>query len=353
LLLKNMLLGLLLFLVVFIITTLILLGIHPSTRPFKDENGNELPGSIALLQELEINGLKQWILIRGADSTNPVLLWLHGGPGSAQMPMSHYLDEELEEFFVVVHWDQRGAGKSNHSGFSEETMTVQQFKDDTVKVISFLKDRLDQEKIYLLGHSWGTQLGIELVAEYPELFHSYIAVSQLIDHARGVEIASDWLRNEMEKTGDLDGLATLDGLENPAHYHSDYREFARLAIAYGGNLDKSFIELALIAFKAPEYTFTDYFRYLNGMNRGGAPLHRDGVMAQHNYLDSIKEIKVPIYFFIGHHDYNTPYELVEEYYQLIEAPFKELVVFENSAHTPFISETDKFNYELIKLIRER
>ncbi len=326
------------------------LGLRPSVRPFMDAEGNELPESIAVLEKLKINGTNQWISIRGRDRANPVLLWLHGGPGSAQMSMSHYLDAELEEEYVVVHWDQRGAGKSNYSGFSEETMTIQQFKDDTLLLISFLQESLGQEKIYLLGHSWGTQLGIELVDEYPEKFHAYIAVSQVVDHTRAVEIAGDWLRQEMKEGGDQGGLEKLNKIDNPAYYHKDYRELAQLTVSYGGNYDKSFLELALISFKAPEYTFIDYYRLLDGMRRGGAPIHQDGIMTQFNYIDSIPEIEVPIYFLVGSYDYNTPLQLVEEYYNQIEAPAKKMIVFEDSAHTPFISETERFNDEIISIL---
>jgi len=94
------------------------LGINPTTETFKDEAGREIAESIAELQKINLGDLDQWISIRGRDRANPVLLWLHGGPGSAQMPLAHKYDERIEEEFVVVHWDQRGAGKSNHSGFS-------------------------------------------------------------------------------------------------------------------------------------------------------------------------------------------------------------------------------------------
>ncbi len=331
-------------------TGILLLGITSSVRPFRDENGNELPGSIVVLQELDINGMKQWISIRGKDRTNPVLLWLHGGPGSAQMAMSHYLDKELEESYVVVHWDQRGAGKSNHEGFSADTMTFHQIKDDAVSLIDYLQESLEQEKIYLLGHSFGTHLGIELVYEYPEKFYGYIAVGQVVDHARAVEVACKRLRKEMEKNNDQKGIEELTNIKSPAFYHSDYREFIKLSVPYGGHYDKSMLELAFIAFQAPEYTCVDYLRLLDGMNRGGAPLHKGGVMAQYNYIHSVPEIKVPVYFFIGRNDYNTPFVLVEEYNNTIIAPKKELIIFEDSAHTPFFSETEKFNNELKKIL---
>ena len=186
--------------------------------------------------------------------------------------------------------------------------------------------------------------------QFPEKFHGYIAVSQVVDHARAVELACDWLRREMEKSGDLKGLEKLDGLNNPACNHSEYRELAQLVASYGGNYDKSFFELALVAFRAPEYTFTDYYLLLDGMNRGGAPIHRGGIMTGFNYIESIPALAVPVYFLIGRNDYNTPFKLVEEYYSRVNAPSKTLIVFEESAHTPFFSEREKFNRELISIL---
>ncbi len=346
------LLTVLIVLFVLITAAVFLLGVTPMARPFRDEKGAELKGSVAELLALDVNGQKQWISIRGKDRNNPVLLWLHGGPGSAQMSMSHHLDHALEEKYVVVHWDQRGAGKSNHGGFVEQTMTVEQLKDDALLIISYLQNSLGQEKIYLLGHSFGTQLGIELVQEYPEKFHGYFAVGQVVDHARAVAIAQGWLRQEMMKGDDQSGLEKLDSIENPALCHSDYRKFVKLAVPYGGHYDKSMLEMAFIAFQAPEYTFADYGRLLGGMNRGGAPLHKDGLMNQYNYMESVPEIEVPVYFFAGREDYNTPLELIEEYYNVIKAPEKRLIVFEHSAHTPFFSETEKFNNEIIRILDE-
>ena len=348
---KKSIITLMLFLVVAGVA-MIYLGVFPSTSPIRDDGGIVIPDSITILEAVELNGMEQWISIRGYDRSNPILLWLHGGPGSAQMPLSHYLDGELEKHYVVVHWDQRGAGKSNHRGFSEEMMTVEQYKEDALALIAYLTNFLGQDKIYLLGHSWGTQLGIELVAENPDLFHAYISVSQVVDHARAINIATRWLRREMEKSGDAEGLIKLNSIENPVLNHGDYREFANLAIDYGGNYDRSIMELALIAFRAPEYTFIDYYRLLDGMERGGAPLHKEGIMAQFNYIEQVPEVGVPVYFLIGEHDYNTPMKLVEEYFKALEAPHKELFVFEESAHTPFLSEPEEFTEVLIKIKEE-
>jgi len=339
-------------LLVIFILLILYLGLIPSTAQFKDENGNIIPESIAVLESVELGGIEQSILIRGRNKENPVLLWLHGGPGAAQMPLAHELDNELEKEFVLVHWDQRGAGKSNQSGFDETTMTFEQFLDDAFELVQYLRQRFKRDKIYLLGHSWGTQLGIELVARHPEMFYAYIGVSQLVDNRKGVEIAYDWLIEQITENEDKTSLNRLHEIGTPPYRHSDYREFADLILLYGGNFDVSMKQLVLIALRAPEYNYHDYIRWIRGANRGGKPMHREGQMQAVNVRETITLLEIPVYFFMGEKDYNTPLQLVQEYYTILDAPFKEIVTFENSAHTPFLGEPDKFTRELIRVKSE-
>ena len=142
----------------------------------------DMPDAVSELKAVEIGGLEQWILIRGEDQSNSVLLWLHGGPGSAQMAVHRKFNKELEKEYVVVHWDQRGAGKSNHIGFREETMTLERFIEDAHELTDYLKDRFDQEKIFLLGHSWGTQFGILTVQRYPADYYVLFRLVRLLIH---------------------------------------------------------------------------------------------------------------------------------------------------------------------------
>ena len=316
---------------------------------FTDADGNELPGSIAVLETVELGGLEQWILIRGADRSNPVLLWLHGGPGGAEMAFAHHVDRELEEHFVVVHWDQRGVGKSNHRGFDEETMRIGRYLEDARELIEHLRGRLGQDRIVLLGHSWGTQLGIELVRAYPEYFHAYIGVGQVVNHARATELAHAWLTETIDPDAAPADWRTLENIEVPAMAHSEYRKLNQLTDAYGGSLDLSIAKMARIVARAPEYSVLDYWRLLQGMNRGGGPMHQGGRMAGFDFIESIPALEVPIYFFMGRNDHNTPLALAQEYYEALSAPHKELVVFENSAHTPFLAEAERFTEEVIRV----
>ena len=325
----------------------VLAGCSANTAPIDN------PDSIAELISLDIGGMEQWVLIRGEDRSNPVLLWLHGGPGAAQMPLAHHLDRELEEEFVVVHWDQRGAGKSNHRGFDAQSMRFDRYITDAHELISYLKERFDQENIFLLGHSWGTQLGIELASKYPEDIRAYISVSQVVDNHRAYEIGYEWLQDQIKKGQNPDDVKGLEELGSPPYTeHSKHVAFAQMVGKYGGNFDISMSRLARIAMRAPEYSIADYYRWLNGANRGSGPMW-DEVYTQHiNYTEKITKLEVPVFFFAGLHDYNTPHQLIKEYFEKIAAPVKELITFKNSAHTPFLGEPEKFSREIIRIKHE-
>jgi len=149
------------------------------TPQFRDSLRRVRPNSIASLEQVSLGDLKQFILIRGRNRTHPLLLFLHGGPGMPAMYLAHRFQKRLEDHFVVVHWDRRGAGKSYNKDIPLETMNVEQMIADTCELIRYLKRCFDQEKIYLVGHSWGTYLGMLVVHRHPELFYAYVGIGQL------------------------------------------------------------------------------------------------------------------------------------------------------------------------------
>ena len=137
--------------------------------------------------------MTQRLLVRGMDREAPVLLWLHGGPGPAQMPI-HSVTSALERDFVVVHWDQRGAGKSNPRDFDPGTMSLEQYLTDAREVTALLREQVGDQPLIVLGHSWGAMLGSRLVARWPEDFAGYVGVGQQVNTMGGVALALDWLR---------------------------------------------------------------------------------------------------------------------------------------------------------------
>jgi pimeloyl-ACP methyl ester carboxylesterase len=307
------------------------------------------PSAVAELLSVEIGGMDQWVLIRGEDKSNPILLWLHGGPGAAQIPVHRAFNKDLEKEFVVVHWDQRGAGKSNHSGFSEETMTLDRFIEDVHEMTQYLKERFGREKIFLLGHSWGTQLGILTVQRYPDDYHGFISVAQVVHPQRAEEISYEWLSKQVEERGSSRQMRKFDELGPPLYdEHDRYVTFAKMKDAFGGSMDIGMGRLAWISFGANEYTIGDYAKWLRGANRGSGPMWEE--LRDFDLFRDIPSIEIPVWFIVGENDQNTPAELVEEYYEFVDAPRgKEFMIMERTAHTPFMGDPERFNREVVRI----
>lgn len=344
-----------LFMAIVLIISFVALYIEISsgdTKPIKDSMGNDIPESVALLEKVKIGGMDQWIQARGENVANPVLLWLHGGPGAAQMPIAHYFNGDLESDFIVVHWDQRGAGKSNPRNFDEQTMTFERFVADAHELTVYLKNRFKKDKIYLLGHSWGSHLGIKLAQKYPEDYYAYVAVSQLVDPLRGQEVGYTWLKERISSEGNQKDLSQLELLGMPPYTeHNDFVAFAGLIGKYGGNMDVGMGKLAMIALRAPEYGIRDYAAWLQGATRGSGPMWES--TQSFDVIKEVPELSLPVYFISGKKDRNTPLLLVEEYFNILDAPEgKEVIAFEESAHMPFMKEPDKFNHEIINIKNE-
>jgi hypothetical protein len=159
----------------------VLILLPARTPPLTGSDGKPLPGSIATLEKVQLGGHNQWISIRGQRADNPVLLYLSGGPGQSDLPFSRVLFEDLTRDFVVVGWDQRGTGKSYPALDPVSTLTLDRAIEDTAELSQYLIDRFDEEKIYLLGESYGTFLGVLTLQRHPKLYHGYIASGQMVD----------------------------------------------------------------------------------------------------------------------------------------------------------------------------
>lgn len=324
------------------------------TQPIVDEHGDTVPGSVATLEKVELGGLDQYVLMRGWNESNPVLLWLHGGPGAAQMPLAHRYDRELEKEFVVVHWDQRGAGKSNPADIDLDTINIEQYIEDAHELTRYLQDRFGQEEIYLLGFSWGSFLGLNLIDRYPEDYIAYIGVSQIVDGYRTHDIAYPWLKSRIVAEGNERDLRRLKELGDPP-FLDDYDKFvtfSSMVNSYGGNYDISFEELYRVGIRAPEYRLVDFRRWMNGYRRGGRPIWDERDFAELNLIEEIPAVDVPTYFIHGERDYMTPLEPAIDYYEQIEAPAKDFTIFNDTAHTPFLAEPYKFLLELTQIKEE-
>ena len=295
------------------------------------------PHSIASLEAVRIGGVHQYILVRGNDTALPVLLFLHGGPGMPAMYLAHAFQRELEKDFVVVHWDRRAAGKSYREDLND-TLTSEQLVADTLELTNWLRARFRQEKIYLTGHSWGTYLGMLVIARHPELYRAYVGIGQLARMAPIAGIQDEFIRRSARRTGDLEAIKELD------ERGRDVRE--TLVFKFGGELHRatSFLPLLLTGLAAPEYSLRDARNIPKGVALYARHFVYNSISGE--LMDAIPQVQIPVYFFTGRYDYTDPVMLTEEYFSRIRAPEKHLVWFEQSAHFPFFEEPAAFAQQM-------
>lgn len=310
----------------------------------------ETPNGIESLERIDVNGSRQWIYIRGADKNNPVLLFVHGGPGSPEMAGARHMGLELEEHFTVVHWDQRASGKSRREDFDIADLTLDTFLDDTLDVVNHLRERFEQDKIYLIGHSWGSVLGVLTVRDHPELFHAYVGMGQVVNMMLNEQVSLQFTIDQARAEGNTEALAQLEPLRPP--YIEDPKELQiqrQWLHTYGGAMQgMSYGDLGKIMFLSPEYSVRDLLALVIGTATVAIEMWPE--LGSIDFFADAHELDVPVYFFVGRHDYNTPFELTEEYYEWLEAPSKELVWFENSAHMMNLSDPEHYQDMLINKV---
>jgi pimeloyl-ACP methyl ester carboxylesterase len=330
------------------------------TPPITDAAGNTVPGSIASLETVDLNGVEQWILIRGRDVSKPLLLFLHGGPGATNMVWRElFVTRELEENFIVVLWDQRGAGKSYSPELREDEMRVDDFIEDTVALTRYLRGRFGKEKIFLLGHSWGSALGFLTMMrhpEYGEMYHAYIAAAEAANWNRRQTMSFAWTLGQARKNKQKKAIRALEELQpfdptNRNHIEvknrwlgqmgGEYHD-AKLIQKYMAHLNKAL---------GPEYTKADARKWTEGIEWSETTVSPQILEAGYDLFEDLPKIDIPVYFFVGRYDYQTPGPLTAEYYEAVKAPAKELIWFEQSAHYMIFAEPDKMTRELIRISR--
>lgn len=300
------------------------------------------PKAIASLERLSLGGAPQWVLIRGQDRTRPVILFLHGGPGMPAMFLEHVFGSQLERDFVVIHWDRRGVGKSFHAIGDRDSLTVQQTLNDVHELTRRIRARFGEKRIYLVGHSWGTYLGLLAIRDWPEDYAAYVGMGQMAGTRTQVtEIRRAYIARKARQAHDEEFARRVTTGEHEPNEDDLFR--------YGGELyaARSFWPLLLAGLRAPEYTLWDVLNVKRGADLVGRRMRNDVFPKPHE--GEIAELRVPVFLFLGRHDYNTPSSLATAYLQRVASPLKEIVWFERSAHFPFFEEPERFHAEMMRV----
>lgn len=301
-----------------------------STAPIVGADGRPLAGSIAELTSVELGGHEQSLMIRGRSTENPVLLYLTGGPGGTDLGAMRR-DSSLEAEFVVVTWEQRGAGKSYSALDPATTLTLDGMVADTIELTDYLRTRFDEERIYLVGQSWGSTLGVLAAQQRPDLYHALVGVGQMVSQRetdiRFFEDTLAWARG----VGDTELVATLEGLGLPPY--ADIRAYEEVIghehewNAYPElDLDN---EMPAILF-VPEYTFLDRLNAFRGFLDTFAALYPQ--LQDIDFRATATDLEVPVYMVLGAHEARGRAEPADEWFAMLDAPSKERIVFPAAGH---------------------
>lgn len=316
------------------------------------------PQSIQRSQAIRIGGIDQWVTIRGKDRRNPILLVLHGGPGYVLGPMSWWFQPGWEDYFTVVEWDQRGAGKTfliNDPKKLAPTMTRERMVADAAEMVAWLRKEFGKKKIFILGHSWGSYMGLALARLRPEWFYAYIGTGQITDgpesERRGWRFAMDEARKEGNRQAirELTGIAPYAEKGKPIPLQDLYVQrkwvgrFGGVMAYRGGNQLEN-----KIANLSPDYSDREIRRIWDGNRFSQKFLLVDVVQTN---MTSITSLDCPLILLEGRHDYNVNSGLAADWFAKVKAPSKQFVWFEHSGHEAMNEEPGKFLVSLVRYAR--
>lgn len=346
---------------VFIFTSLICSGQNSEYKKAKeviqDLDSIVAPNGIQENYAIEIGGLKQWVYVRGQDRNNPIILFVHGGPASPMAPVSWMFQKPIEEYFTVVNYDQRAAGKtyaSNDTINLDKTIHIDNYVDDAIEIAQYIKNKYNKKKVILMGHSWGTVVSMNAALKRPDLFYAYVGIGQVINTKDNEELSFEYALKKAKKDKNETALKELQSI---APYPGDKpitRE--RIIIArtwpqyYGGltayrNNSNYFYQAPLLS---PEYSETD----AQAIDQGNI-FTLGKILPEFLKVDfkQVTEFPIPVFMFMGKHDYTTPSKPTELWLKNVEAPTKKGIWFENSAHLIPLEEPGKMLISLVKEVR--
>ena len=319
--------------------------------PFKDQDGKVLENSVSKIEKLMLGGAEQWVTIRGENKNLPILLFFHGGPGSPQTGAQRRYNALLEDYFLVVNWDQRGGGKSYSPNIEGETMNFDQLLSDAHELIVYLKETYQQEKVFLMGHSFGAVLGLLFSHRYPELIQAYVGINQPVFREVEEDRSYQYTMEMARKTDNKKALQQLEEIGAPIQgtFPSIEKGLVTqrkwLTKFNGVTYQKNANLINMNYFLSSHLTIKEKARFMKGF--GFSVNHLWDQFSSVNFFEMISSIEVPVYFIAGRHDKIIFADLLEEYFHHIHAPKKGFYLFENSGHFAIFEEAERFHKVMI------
>lgn len=285
---------------------------------------------------VRVGGIDQWVQIRGEGRANPVLLVVHGGPGVSYVPFSNIF-KEWEKHFTVVQWDQRGAGKTYGRSGKRVELSIEQIVRDGIEVVEHLQSRLGQQKLILLGHSWGSIIGLRMADRRPDLFMAYVGTGQVVAMSRSEPASYELLLKQARANGDAKAVRAVEALGAPPY--QDLKTWMgkqrMIMMTSPPPVEGQLPGLFAPAFFAPGYSIRDSVNWFLAFNFSMQRLYSEFMAADAAELR--RRFEVPMLFLQGEIDAQAPTQTVEEFFITLEAPRKELALLKGEGHAALLS----------------
>ncbi|MDD7794274.1 alpha/beta fold hydrolase [Clostridium sp. 'White wine YQ'] len=312
--------------------------------------GKKIDKLIYLEEYVLVNGIKQYLFHSGTSYDNPVMLFLHGGPGNAESIFAYAFQDKWEDIFTVVHWDQRGAGKTLIKN-PDKHPNIDLLLMDLNEIIQYLKKKYNKQKIILLGHSWGSVLGSTFIKKYPKDVAYYIGVGQVISMRENERVGYDKVKELIISANDKKSLKKIEAIKNyPGDkYDSEFMKKCIKLRRLQGKYDlavKIGLSMTLIAFKSPISKLSDFSALLKG-NKANEKII--SYLFNFDLNSETAEYKVPIYYVLGENDWQTPYVIAKRYFENIKSPYKKLYLIPNAGHMTMLDQPELFYNALIEI----
>jgi pimeloyl-ACP methyl ester carboxylesterase len=321
------------------------------TQPFRDAEGRVIAGSVAEASAWRIGGADQWVMIRGRSVENPLLVILHGGPGSSETVLFRSYNASLEDSFTVVYWDQRGAGRSYNNAIPAGSMSVDRFVADLNELVDRLLERFGKRRVVILGHSWGSVLGVVYASRFPGKVAAYVGVGQVADMAASEAASYAFALAKAEERRHRKAIRQLCAIGPPPHTLATVGTERRWLTAMGGAFgpNQSLARLVWRGLTSPEASVLDLIRLIQGSRFSLRHLWPELIAS--NLQRNFRRFEMPVIFLLGRLDMQVVSSVAAAYFDVIEAPHKELVWFENSGHMAPFEEPELFNRVMVETVR--
>jgi pimeloyl-ACP methyl ester carboxylesterase len=297
-------------------------------------SNNLFAQSPAKYDTVSVGNIKQIVSYSGSDDL-PLILFVHGGPGSSRMKQAEIFSNILQKHFLVVQWDQRETGKTLALNKSSVPITLELMKSDTYELVSLLLKKFKKKKLYLAGESWGTVLGFGMAAKHPELLNAYIAFSPVVNQTKSEQLLLEKLKLEAKAKGIVQAQNELNTVKVPFENDEQLRYSRKWMLSHDG-------------YTIADKDTTAFKKYIEDWSKTWLPTWNQAI-GQNLFID-LPEINCPVYFFLGGKDLQTNSSIARDYFKILKAPKKEIFLYENAGHSVLTEEAEHVQKTIVEQI---